>query len=152
MMTKYLAIIFVCVGLASGCSNVKPYKITSPGNLSLKAKTDSDVKAAVDIYSVDKACKLTYQGTVDVGNKFKKVGIPMNKPSYLVINFSKSSFWSGQSSNMSQEALLTAKKGYRYQIDMSYVDYIYDIQVKRIHRKSGKSRAIELAGLGACGK
>ncbi len=151
-MTKYLAIIFVCVGLASGCSNVKPYKSSSPENLSLKAKTDSDVKAAVDIYSVDKACKLTYQGTVDVENKLEKVGIPVNKPSYLVVSFSKSSFWSGQSSSMSQEALLTPKKGYRYQMNLSYVDHIYDIELKRIHRKSGKSRVIDTVGLGACGK
>ena len=151
-MIKYLAIILMSLGLATGCSNVKPYKSLSTDNLFLKAKTDPDVKAAVDIYGVDKTCKLTYQGTVDVDNKLKKVGIPINKPSYIVISFSKSSFWSGQSSSMSQETLLTAKKGYRYQMDLSYMDAIYDIELKRIHNKSGKSRVIEPVGLGSCGK
>ena len=149
---KHLAIILLCVGLVTGCSNVKPYKSSSPQNLYLKAKTDSDVKAAVDIYTVDKACKLSYQGTVDVGDRLEKVGIPVNSPSYLVINFSKSSFWSGQSSNMAQETLLVAKQGYRYQLDLSYVEHIYDIQLKSIHRKTGKSRLMELEGLASCGR
>ena len=150
-MKKYLLIVIVFAGLATGCSNnVKPYNSTAPENLYIRAKTDSDVKAAIHIYAVDKACNLTYQGTVDVENNIKKAGIPIGKPSYLVISFSKSSFWSGQSSNMSQETLLEAKKGYRYEINLSYVDAIYDIELKRIHRKTGNFRAMELEGL-ACG-
>lgn len=151
-MKNYLIIIFLCVGLLTGCSNVKPYESSSPENLYLKAKTDSDVKATVDIYTVDKACKLNYQGTVNIENKLEKVGIPMNKPSYLVISFSKSSFWSGQSSSMSQEALIWTKKGYRYQMDLSYVEAIYDIELKRVHHKSGKSRVMDLEGIASCGK
>lgn len=131
---------------------MKSYKSVSPENLYLKAKTDSDVKVAVDIYKVDKACKLSYQGTVEVGNKLKKVGVPIGNYLYLVVSFSKSSYWSGQSSSMSSEALLKPEKGYRYQMDLSYEDAIYDISLKQIHPKSGQSKIIEQISIDSCGK
>lgn len=146
-MFKYLSFVFICAGLVTGCSSVKPYKSTLPANLYIKAQTDSDVTPTVDIYAVGKACQLTLQGRVEVGNKIKKVGITETKPSYLVVNFSKSSFWSGQSSSMSSDVMLSAKPGYSYHMDLSYVDAIYDIKLKSTHLKSGKTRTVEPAGL-----
>lgn len=149
-MFKCLSFVIIFASLVTGCSNVKPYKSTLPVNLSIKAQTESDVTPTVDIYAVDKVCQLTYQGRVEVTGKLKKVGITENKPSYLVVNFAKSSFWSGQSSSMSSEVMLSAKPGYSYQMDLSYLDAIYDIKLESTHLKSGKTRPVEPAGLGDC--
>ena len=148
---RFPLLVLICgCYVVSGCSNVKPYTGAMAENLTINVNTDPEVQTSIDIYSVDKACKADYQGTLSVERRTQQTGLPVNQPSYLVVSFATSSFWSGGSSRMSQETLLTPKKGYRYQYDLSYIDGIYNIELRQIHRKTGKAKQLEAADLGVC--
>jgi hypothetical protein len=147
MMKKYLALVFTCIVLSSGCaSQLIPYKTTTPENFELSANTDSNVSAGVDIYSVNQSCELLYLGSIDVGESTRVIGISIDEPSYLVIRFSKSSFWSAHSSSMSQETFFQAEKDFRYEMNLSYVDAIYDIQLTKINLKTENASRTDLEG------
>jgi hypothetical protein len=147
----------VAVVLLAGCSGIRPYPNDLEKNLQVRTQTRSGsmfekVRAAVDIYRVNAQCRLDYQGTVDLDKPALAVGIPAGRLSYLVFNFASSSFLGGNRSRISQETLLEPRIGYRYDIDVSYRDDIYNVVVRERHPHKGAGRELGLVGLGACEK
>jgi len=141
--------------LLSACSGIKAYKGGSEQNLQLRAAAESgsmlsSVTTSVDIYSVDKSCRLQYEGTVALKNGSVTTGIPVGQPSYLVFNFSSSSFLANSSGNATFDALLTPKRGARYEIEASYADDLYDVTVYERASGSRKSREISPGSLSEC--
>jgi len=137
--------------LIVGCSNTKPYKAELPHNLRVNTKVEK-VKASLDIYGIDKQCKSSYQGTIALNKKTLNIGIPAAKSSYLSIGFAGSSFLRSSSSYTSQGTLLQPRKGYRYMIDATYLDGIYNVAFYEIKKSSGKRRELELRGISSCNK
>ena len=147
----------LALALLVGCSGIRPYPNTLDKNLQVRTETSSGsifekVRATVDVYRVDTQCHLEYQGTVDLDKSALAIGIPAERLSYLVFSFASSAFLGGSQSTISQETLLKPRVGYRYDIDVSYRNDIYNVVVRESHPYKGASREIALAGLGACKK
>lgn len=147
---KVLALV-VATLLLAGCSGNRLYKAELPHNLKIHSNTES-VTATLDIFSVDKQCQASYQGTVVLDGKSPELGIPSEKATYLTITFASSSFWRGSSSHMSHDTLLIARTGYRYELEVSSVDDIYNVVLYEIAQRTGKKRELEFNALSDCPK
>lgn len=150
-----LLALILCAGFFSGCSGIKPYPNNLDKNLYITTTTESgsvfsSVNASLDIYQVKPDCTLNYQGTVKLDTNSKSVGIPANDPSYLVFGFTSSSFLASNSGNISYETLLKPRKGYHYLITASYIDDIYNVQIRETDPRRKTSRDIDTAGLNNC--
>lgn len=135
--------------LMGGCSSTKLYKDVLAHNLEVNSKTDS-VKATLDIYSVGAQCASEYLGTVALDRSSIELGIAMEKPSYLIVGFANSSFWSNSSGFISYDFTLLPRKAFRYEADVSYIDDIYNVTVYEVSQFTGKKREMEAAELRNC--
>lgn len=133
-----------------GCSNIRPYRTAVANNLVVDSNTESGVEAELDIYHVSKSCQLQYQGTLTLKNGSTDVGLSNGRLHYLVVRFTSSSFWSGRSSSISQETLLRVERGVRYDMDVSYVDAIYNVALSAKDLKRNQSAEVLLTDLNAC--
>ena len=88
------------------------------------------VNTSVDIYLVNRDCSLEYEGTIKLDKASVSVGIPPDKSSYLVFGFASSSFLANSSGDISYETLLKPHKGYRYLIKASYINDIYNVEIR----------------------
>ena len=143
-------VILLVTLLLSGCaSNIKPYRAELPQNLEVISNIES-IEASLHIYSLDKQCKTTYLGSVDLDRDSLRLGIDTGQPSFLVTGFDSSSFWSASSGYMDYGITLTPRKSYRYEIGVSYIDNIYNVKVYEINRSSGNKREMEDRELELC--
>lgn len=149
-MFRLFLVVSIVVSFMTACSNnIRPYKTAVANNLFLQSRTDSDVTAELDIYHVGSNCTLDYLGTVNLQD-VKKTGLLVNRLTSLVIRFTTSSFWSSSSSSMSQEVLLKPNKGSRYYLDTSYVDNIYNVEIKVAPQGDKKRRLVESLDWNVC--
>ena len=152
---RYIAVFLLAAGLLTGCSGLRPYPDTLPGNMRIVTETDSGsvfskVRAAVDIYSVNPDCTTDYEGTVQLNGPSIEVGIPPGKLSYTVFVFSNSSFLANSRSSISHATLLKPRAGYVYDVKVSYIDDIYNVDIRETHPRKSASRTIELKDLSSC--
>lgn len=77
--------------LFTGCtsSSIQPYSNILNKNLTVRLHKDSsnDIRARVDIYSLDKQCQGDYKGTIRFAKEPVKIGIPYNKQTLLSFYF-----------------------------------------------------------------
>jgi len=142
-MIKQIIEILLISLMMTACSNIKPYQATHKNNFFVNSKTDNDVKSSIDIYQVDKACKYIYKGTVSLEQGKNKIGLKNNEDNYLVVSFTTSSFWASSTSSMSQDMMIKPDKGYTYKLDLSYLDNIYNIELKKTQPGSNKTITID---------
>jgi len=147
-MRRWIACFVLPVCLLAGCSGVKPYPDSSSKNLYLHTRTDpgtlfSSVRAAVDIYRVDALCQVEYQGTVDLDTPSMAIGIPVDEPSYLVFGFASSSWLANSKSNISYDTLLAPRAGYDYEIEISYLDEMYNVAI--LEKFPGGKNALKIS-------
>lgn len=143
------------IGFLVGCSGKYTYPNTLAKNLHIQTTTESgsffsSVHAAVGIYQVDDNCEIEYQGTVDLDERPVSVGIPTGSPSYLVFEFSSSSFLANSSRSISYQTLLRPVDGHDYDIKVSYVDDIYNVEIQESRPGDVVARNIERKDLRAC--
>ena len=149
-MLKRLAFIFFCLSV-SGCgSNIKPYSSSAEANLFINIKTDPDIKTSIDIYYLGNNCKLSYRGTVNLENSKQSIGLKINQVQYLVVSFFSSSFWAGRSSSMSQEITLNPSADNQYIMNVSYLDNIYNVDIKKRNRRSKRLVEIDINSVTHC--
>lgn len=149
------AALLLVVSLLAACSGIKTYPNTFDKNLNIRTDTRSNeflgkVKADVDIFRVDANCEGEYLGTIKLDESAVAVGIPPDRPSYLVFNFASSAFFSSSSSSINYATLLKPRAGYRYDIKVSYIDNIYDVAIREVHSRQTAGREIERRPLRAC--
>jgi len=135
--------------LLSGCSTIKLYKAELPQNLEVNSRIES-VEATLDIYSVGKKCETEYLGTVALDRDILKLGIATGQASYLVVGFAGSSFWGNSSSYTSYDITLLPRKAHRYEIAVSYIDEIYNVDLYEINQNTGKKRELTDKDLQNC--
>jgi hypothetical protein len=139
----------------AGCSGLKTYpNDLAVKNLSIRTATSSgsmfsSVRAALDVHSVDAACRTQYAGTVELDGASTAVGIPADRASYLVFNFLSSSFLGGDRGRITRAFLIQPRAEQRYEIDVTYRDNLYDV-VLRERLPRGDSRELPLESLSAC--
>lgn len=134
--TVLLALI---LGILTACSSTRPYKSSSPENLTLKLDIRSG-SAWMNVYEVDNACATKYLGTVALEGARVKVAIPVNKPSYLQFYFSNTSLLSSKS--ISYSIYLSARAGNQYDATVSYFDDMYNAVVFEQETHGGTRREI----------
>ena len=142
------------IGLLSSCSGIKPYPNQLEKNLHMRTSTNSgsifsQVRASLSILRVDAQCRTEYEGTVDLRNGAAEVGVPVDRWSYLIFDFSSSGLFSGNST-IKQATLLKPRAGYRYDVEVSYRDEMYNIVIHEVRAGSTGDPEITLRGLDAC--
>ena len=146
---KYLLSAFVfTASVLAGCSGLKSYPNTSAKNLDIHTRTDSgsflsSTRASLDIFSVNKACQTSYQGSVTLDKETRTIGLPAERPSYLVFRFESSSFLANSSSATSYDTLLTPLPDRQYDVDVRYLDGIYSVTI--LERTTGDRKANRIA-------
>ena len=148
---------FTLCSLLYGCSGLKTYPNIHNKNLNIKTNTDSgsmfsSVNASLHVYTVNANCETSYQGTIELDQPIKDVGLPENKLSYLTFDFDSSSFLGSRSSSISYETLLKPRPGFIYDVAVSYIDDLYNVVIKEIHAKKRSSREIDPIPLAKCNK
>ena len=152
----YVLVSLLIITIMTGCSGLKPYPNNLNKNLSVTTKTDSgsllsSVSASVDIYKVNSDCSIKYRGTLDLDKTSVDIGISTDHPTYLVFVFATSGLLSNSSST-TFNTLLKAKKNYIYSANVTYMDDLYNVEVKEISPKTKKSYLLEDTQLINCNK
>ena len=151
----HLVGLLAITGLLVGCSGKYTYPDTLAKNLHIQTETESgsifsSVRAALGVYQVDDQCKIEYQGTVDLDGRPVSVGIPSGRSSYLVFEFASSSFLANSRRSISYETLLLPVAGRDYDIKVSYMDDIYNVEIRESRPGNAVVRNIERKDLRAC--
>ena len=147
---RYYIVLLIILGTLTACSGVKTYSNTLNKNLHVTTKTDSSVDAAIDIYRVKSDCSIKYSGTIQLDNSTVDIGIPAGRSSYLAFTFSSSSFLSGSSTTTYSTLLRPRTDQNKYDIDVSYIENIYNVVIRERRRGSNKGREIETRDLSTC--
>lgn len=142
-------LLVIVAGAASACSSMHPYTSSAPENLTVKPDIRTG-SARMHVYEVDNTCNMSYRGTVELDAPKVKVGIPVNKPSYLVFNFTDSSLFTGDSS-VSYDMYLTTRTAYHYDIAVSYADSMYGATIHEQDSRGGGRKEMPRAVPKACG-
>ena len=116
----------------AGCAGRTPADESATKNVSIHTATSSksvfsSVHAILDIYRVDTECRAKYAGTVKLDKPSAAIGIATDRWSYLVFDFSSSSFLAGRHGHMSYELFFKPQAGHRYEIEVTYHDEIYGV-------------------------
>jgi len=136
----------------TGCAGPTPYRDDiAPKNVNVRTATASDVRAVVGVHSVDAQCRAQYLGVVALDKPSIAIGIPPERWSYLLFQFSTSSLLGSSRSAVSKGTLLKPRAGYRYEVDVSYRDDIYNVVVRE-KTPRGRDREIPLLELDSCGQ
>lgn len=149
-MVKKTLLIFSFFLLLAGCSNLKTYPNDLNKNVFVNVKIESAVKARVDIFEVNKKCEAEYVGTVDFDEKKKNIGLKKSTLVYLDFRFITSGFFSSSTSSSGLSTLIKPRKGYLYDVSVSYEDSIYDVEIREKRRKRKKGRELKITPLGEC--
>ncbi len=154
-MVGYAAAVLLAAVSLIGCSGLRPYPNDLEKNLVIRTDTDagsmfSKVRADVDIFGINADCETEYRGTVSLNEPSVAVGIPPGNLNYMVFVFSNSSFLFGSSSTMRHATLLKTRAGHTYDIEVRYMDDIYNVAINEKHPREPKARKIALRGMGAC--
>jgi len=154
--SKYIVGLLLVVSFMNGCAGIRPYPNSLDKNLHIRTETESGsifskVRATVNIYQVDtRSCKAEYQGTLKLNKPSVAVGIHPDSLTYLVFKFADYSFLANSSSTISYDTLLKPRAGYNYDIKVSYIDDIYNVDIREVHLSKPASRDIERKDLSAC--
>jgi len=146
---KYLLSAFAfTASVLAGCSGLKAYSDTSVKNLNVHTRTDSgsflsSTRASLDIYGVNNTCQTAYQGTVILDKETRTIGLPAERPSYLVFRFESSSFLANSSGATNYDTLFTPLPGRHYDVDVRYIDGIYSVTI--LERITGDRKAYRIA-------
>lgn len=143
-----VVLLVLIAGMTSACSSMHRYTSTAPENMTIK----SDVRtgsASMHVYEVDNMCNASYRGTVELNNPKVKVGIPVNKPCYLVFTFSETSLFTGSSST-SYDMYLTPRAGFHYSAAVSYAESMYGATLYEQDLRGGGRREIPRSVPKAC--
>jgi hypothetical protein len=153
-MPRLPSALILAASLLAGCS-LKPYHNTLEKNLHIRTETKSDwffstIRTALDVYRVDAGCKAEYEGTVELNSPSMLVGIPLERPSYLVFNFASSSLLANSRSTISYDTLLTPRAGFSYEVKVNYIDNIYAVMIRETQAQGRASREIARRQLSQC--
>lgn len=142
----------LCLSVAAllgACSGITPYRSATEKNFYIRAAMQN-ARASIDVYRVDSSCHAQYEGTVVLDTPRAEIGIPPDRLSLLVFNFTTSSWLGGNRRTMAREALFRPRTGRRYQIDLSYRNDIYDIVAREGEPGKRAGRELDLKSLDTC--
>ncbi len=145
-----LALIFL-----AGCSGVKTYSASFPGNMQVTTRVDSGsaVKSTVaefDIHRVNAKCETDYLGRVYLDKPTIEVGIPVDELLYLDFIFASKAFMSSTTNAVRYKTILTPRRGYAYHAKVDYDQGIYNVVIREKSPGGSPGRVIEHTPLSSC--
>jgi len=151
-MRAALAVLVVLLG---GCSSLRPYPSVTPENVVVKSALESgsilsSMRGSVHIHELDSGCHTSYVGTVKLDRPSIALGLPAERPSYLVFVFQGSSLFGGSTSSAGAGTVLKPRPGYRYEFAVSYKDNIYNVVLRESDPRRGASREVPRRELKGC--
>ena len=147
-----LAVWFVLVG---GCSSLRPYPNVAPENVVVRSAIESgsilsSMRGSVHVHEIDSGCHTNYVGTVKLDRPSVALGLPAERPSYLVFVFEGSSLFAGSTSSAGAGTVLKPRPGYRYEFAVTYKDSIYNVVLRESDPRRGVSREVPRQELKGC--
>jgi hypothetical protein len=143
--STYLGLLVVTALLSAGCA--KPYRSNAPENLYLSTQTQggllSSVKVGLDIHQLDERCQTEYLGRVRLGGESVALGLDVNRPAYLVFEFMTSAWLANSSSSIAYDTVFTPRPGHAYDIDVTYVEELYEVAIRERNRKTGRANLLD---------
>ena len=150
MKTAAVALACTAALVLAACASGKPYPDNvAPKNLTIK--TSSSARAALGVHGVDAQCRTEYLGTVALDKLSGEIGLPAERWSYLVFDFSTSSFLGGRRTSTTFETLIKPRAGHRYEANVTYRDDIYNVAIRE-QSPRGAWREIAMRDLASCMK
>jgi len=147
----------LCASVLSGCAGTRPYESASDRNVRFDTAVESgsgswvsSVRASVQVHSVDRDCRTTYEGTIPLNSPTVVTGFPAGRMRYMVIAFNSSSFLLNRRSSIDYSTILTPRDGYDYEVAVRYRDDTYDASVVEVNRGNGTRRKLRHRPLQAC--
>ena len=144
--------------LLSGCfSNNVRYPNTNAKNVTINLEQGKDdrggfftsVEIVAGVNDVTKSgCDTEYKGFIDLKPGKNKLGLKPGKKTYILVEVAKSSH--SHSSSYSRGTVFTPKKGVKYEIDVNYVDSMFDFRF--YEKKKSKRKQLKIAHLPRCKK
>ena len=146
-MSRFAWLVATLAFVLTGCSGTTRYVSNAEKNLFISTDTESGflsgVDASLDIYSFNEQCETRYLGTVALGNSAVQVGVETGEPVQLVFNFASSSFLANAYSSTGYDVLLYPEFGHHYDIQVSYRDDIYNVEISE--RPRGVSEGVAMS-------
>ena len=138
-MMARLTIAAFALALLAGCSGMKTYPNTLEKNLTVHTKARSEslfprLRVDIDIFDVVGDCRVEYRGSLKLDQPSIEIGLPVNKPIYLSIVFTRNSI--GSRSTLTHETVLTPRTQHYYSDEVSHLDGMYQV----IFRERGATR------------
>ncbi len=148
-MLKLFIPLSLCLALLSSCSTIKPYQPSGNHHLNIYNNSDEGIKTEIDVYHVNQACQLDYQGTITAKDTTQTTRIKTNQINYLVVRFSSSTFFSG-SHSMSKVLIFKPESDHTYYLDLSYIDDIYNIKLDQSKHSAKQRKTVSQLTLNKC--
>jgi len=151
-----LILVLLLGGLATACSSVKYYPNTLEKNVLVKTTLDSgsvfnEAQAHFHVYSIDKQCNEVHLGAVKLDQPEVEVGIATGKPVVIEVAFGiGGNFFSSSSSVIRVETMLTPRTHYFYDVNASYDDGIYDVEVFEKKKRKSRGRLLKTVPSSSC--
>jgi len=135
----------------SGCSGLKTYPSTGDHNLLVRTKVSGSfstkVEAFLHVYRLQGPCNFEYLGTVKLNRDEIRLGISPRQSTYLKFDFETSARFANTSSTVPYSVALTPQLGAQYTADVSYVDSVYSVVVRKTGPRGTAERFIERSKL-----
>lgn len=135
-----------------GCASEPRYKNEPKKNLIINLNVDekngifSSIDIAAGVNDIDKQCQSHYRGYQTLHPGVNEMGLTQGVLTNLVVEVVKSTYRSG--SSYSRSTLLKPAPGKLYEIDVSYLDNMFDFKLYEVR---GSSRvAMKLVPFSSC--
>lgn len=141
-MRAMIRLLFMALvsGLLFGCAthypNTLDKNLTVNINLEKNGGILTSAEAVAGVNEIGKDCSNDYKGFVELEPGANEIGLALGQPTLLLVEISHSTFGGGDRS-VQRGAMITPKAGSRYQIDVNYVDAMFDFRLYEVGR-SGK--------------
>lgn len=126
--------------LLSACVGGTLYRSSQPENLAINTRLES-VNAQLELFTINKQCQPVSLGVLRLNEGKARLGIAPSGTTYYEVTFKGFSLLRG-SSTVSTNGFIHTRKGYDYELEVSYVDNVYNVVAYEINSK-GHKRELE---------
>lgn len=107
----------------------------------------TSAKALIGVNDMDENCKIEYRGDVELANGPNKIGLAPGQLTNLVVVIAQDKF-GGPSRSSRRTTLFKPAVGKQYEIDVSYVDAMFDVRFYEI--TGSKRKELSKSSAPAC--
>lgn len=148
-LTRFGGILLIVVAIA-GCASAR-YQDRQEKNVTIHVKlgkeglfTSTEIVAGINDIAPD--CSSSYRGYIPLRAGANELGLATGQRTYLMVEIEQSKF--RQKSSFSRGVLFTPGQGRKYEVEVAYVDEMFDL---RLYEAAGKTRKpLDVVPASAC--